>query len=83
MAEMLDELAGGGNGLASLSRMLNLEDSEFWKGAVVGAAAVLLLTNESLQDMLFKTGARAKEAVRSGADKLKETAAAAKSDTES
>jgi hypothetical protein len=80
MAEMLEELAGGGNGLASLGRMLSLDDSEFWKGALVGAAAVLLLTNESMQDMLFKTGARAKEAVQSGAGKLKETATAAKTE---
>jgi hypothetical protein len=52
--------------------MLNLDDSEFWKGALVGAAAVLLLTNETVQDTLFKTGARAKGAVQGGIDKVKE-----------
>jgi hypothetical protein len=77
MSEVLQELANGGNGLSSLPRLLNLEDSEFWKGALVGAAAVLLLTNDSVQDALFKTGARAKDAVQSGADKLKRTAAGA------
>jgi hypothetical protein len=74
MAEVLEELSNGGNGLASLGRMLNFEDSEFWKGALVGAAAVLLLTNETVQDTLFKAGAKAKDAVRSGADKLKDAA---------
>ncbi len=83
MSELIDELANGGNGLASVGRLLNLEDSEFWKGALVGAAAVLLLTNESVQDVLFKTGAKAKEAVQSGADKLKQTAAGATDKTKS
>lgn len=75
LAEVLDELSNGGNGLSSLTRMLSLEDSDFWKGALVGAAAVLLFTNDSVQDALFKSGARAKSAVRSGADKLKQAAA--------
>lgn len=72
MAELFEELGNGGNGLSSLGRMLNLDDSEFWKGALVGAAAVLLLTNETVQDTLFKTGARAKGAVQGGIDKVKE-----------
>ena len=74
MSELMEELAGGGNGLSSLGKMLNLDDTEFWKGALVGAAAVLLLTNESVQGALFKTGARAKQAVKSGLDKLEEGA---------
>ena len=35
---------------------------------------MLLLTNESVQNMPIKTGAKAKEAVQSGVDKVKETA---------
>ena len=73
MADLMEEISNGGNGFSSLSKMLNLDDSEFWKGALVGAAAVLLLTNESVQGALFKTGARAKEAVGSGIDKMKGT----------
>lgn len=34
---------------------------------------MLLLTNESVQNMLIKTGAKAKEAVHSGVEKVKET----------
>jgi len=34
---------------------------------------VLLLTNESVQNMLFKTGAKAKDAVQGGIEKVKET----------
>jgi hypothetical protein len=73
MSQLMQDISNG-NGIASLGRMLNVQDSEFWKGALVGAAAVLLLTNQSVQDMLFKTGAKAKEAVQSGTDKLKQTA---------
>ena len=72
MSELVDEIANGGNGLSSLSKMLNLEDSEFWKGALLGAAAVLVLTNESIQGALFKTGAKAKSVVKTGVDRVKE-----------
>ena len=74
MSQFVEEISNGGNGLSSLGKMLNLDDSEFWKGALIGAAAVLLLTNESVQNMLFKAGAKTKEAVESGMDKVKETA---------
>jgi len=73
MSELVEEIANGGSGLSSLSKLLSLDDSEFWKGALIGAAAVLLLTNETVQGMLFKTGIRATEAVQSGVDKVKET----------
>lgn len=74
MQELLEEIAGGGNGLTSLTRMLSLDDTEFWKGALVGAAAALLLTNDQVQDVLFKAGAKAKSAAKRGADGLKERA---------
>lgn len=74
MTSLMEELANGGNGLSSLTRMLNLDDKEFWKGALVGAAAVLLLTNESVQGALFKTGVRARDAVKGGVDRIKSTA---------
>ncbi|MBF0110755.1 MAG: hypothetical protein HQL76_16435 [Magnetococcales bacterium] len=47
---------GGGNGglsslltspFATLKDMLDLDDQEFWKGALVGVAAVLLLSGQS------------------------------------
>ena len=82
MQQLFEELAQGGNGLNSLTRMLSLDDTEFWKGALVGAAAVMLLTNDQVQDALFKSGAKAKSAVKSGADKLKERASAADTERE-
>jgi hypothetical protein len=80
MQQLFEEIAQGGNGLSSLTRMLSLDDTEFWKGALVGAAAVLLLTNDQVQDALFKSGAKAKSAVESGAEKLKKRASAASED---
>ncbi len=74
MSQFVDEISNGGNGLSSLSKMLNLDDTEFWKGALIGAAAVLLLTNESVQNLLFKTGVKAKHAVDNGIDKIKQKA---------
>lgn len=62
ISDLIDEVANGGTGLSSLSRMLNLDDVEFWKGALVGAVAVLVLTNHSVQSLLFGEGMKKKEA---------------------
>jgi hypothetical protein len=59
VSDLVNEVAGGGSGLSSLTRMLDLDDIDFWKGALVGAAAVLLLTNGSVQSALFGAGAKA------------------------
>lgn len=59
VSDLVNEVASGGSGLSSLTRMLDLDDIDFWKGALVGAAAVLLLTNGSVQSALFGAGAKA------------------------
>ena len=46
------------------------DDGEFWKGAMVGAAVVLLLTNEGLRDALIGGAAKTAEAVKSGMGNL-------------
>ena len=61
MNDLVAEIASGGNGLSSLTKMLDFSDTDFWKGALVGATVVLLLTNESVQQALFSTGAKAKD----------------------
>jgi len=71
VSRFIEELAGGGNGLSSLTQMLSLDDKEMWKGALIGAAVVLLFTNESVQNTLFKTGVRARDAVKSGVGKVR------------
>lgn len=75
MARMLDEMTGD-SGLGNLVRMLDLDDRELWKGALIGAAAVLLLTNDSVQNALFRSGVRARDAVKAGVDQVRTRTAA-------
>lgn len=70
MDQVVEELSNGG-GLGGLGKLLDFEDTEFWKGALVGAAAVLLLTNESVQQSLFKSGVKARDAVEKGLGSLR------------
>ncbi len=70
MDQIVEELSNGG-GLGGIGKLLDFEDTEFWKGALVGAAAVLLLTNESVQQSLFKSGVKARDAVEKGFDSLR------------
>lgn len=72
MAQVVNEIANGGNGLSSLSKLLDFNDKDFWKGALVGAAAVLLLTNESVQKTLFRGAVKGRDAVDEGVEKVKE-----------
>lgn len=65
--QLLNGVANGdGNSLAELRQMLNFDDRELWKGALIGAAAVLLLTNDTVQRRLFRAGNRAQQTLRSG-----------------
>jgi hypothetical protein len=57
-------------GLGMFKDFFRFDDGEFWKGAMVGAAVVLLLTNENLRDALIGGAAKTAEAVKSGMDNL-------------
>lgn len=72
MNDLMQEIASGGTGLSSLTRMLDFDDKDFWKGALVGAAVVLLFTNDSVQNMLFKGAVKGRDVVKDGVDKVKE-----------
>ena len=54
------------SGLGMFKDFLNLDDGEFWKGALVGAAVVLLATNEDLRSALIGGAAKTAQAVKSG-----------------
>jgi hypothetical protein len=54
------------SGLGMFKELFNWEDSEFWKGALVGVAVVLLMTNEHLRNTLIGGAAKTAEAVKSG-----------------
>jgi hypothetical protein len=72
MAQVMQEIASGGSGLSSLTKLLDFDDKDFWKGALVGAAAVLLLTNENVQRALFRGAVKGRDAVEEGVEKVKE-----------
>ncbi len=57
------------NGLFSL----NFQDDQFWKGAMVGAVAALLLTSETVQSSLTKTVGSIFATAQSGAEKVTKT----------
>ena len=54
------------NGLGMFKEFLKFEDGDFWKGAVVGAAVVLLMTNENLRNSLIGGAAKTAEAMKAG-----------------
>ncbi|PIE73626.1 MAG: hypothetical protein CSA20_02130 [Deltaproteobacteria bacterium] len=51
---------------------VNLQDTQFWKGALIGAAVALLVTNESVQKSVVKTVSRLTAAAQSGVEEMKE-----------
>lgn len=55
----------GQDGLGALKNFFNFDDGDFWKGALVGAAVVLLLKDETLRETLLGGAARTAEAMKS------------------
>ncbi len=51
---------------------VNVQDSQFWKGALLGAAVALLVTNESVQKGVIKGVAALSAAAQSGLEEMKE-----------
>lgn len=50
---LVQDVMNGNVGLSSLTKLLGLGDKEFWKGALIGSAIVMLLTNDSIKQALF------------------------------
>lgn len=65
MQQALNQMADE-NGLGFLKGLVDFNDGDFWKGALVGAAAVLLITNEDLRDSLMENVAKAAESLKEG-----------------
>ncbi len=51
---------------------LDAQSSTFWKGAFIGAAAALLVTNESVQKGVVKVVSGVTAAAQSGVEEIKE-----------
>lgn len=70
--QMVQEMTSGTPGLASLTKLLDFDDKDFWKGAMVGAAAVLLFTNGGVQRALFRGAVKTRDAAEESVEKVKE-----------
>jgi len=51
---------------------LNFRDQQFWKGALLGAAITLLVTNETLQKGVMKGAAKLYSVAQGGVQEIKE-----------
>lgn len=77
--QMIDTVGRFLNGEANVGEVvdglfsLNFQDDQFWKGAVVGAVAALLLTSETVQSGLAKTVGTIFATAQSGVEKVTKT----------
>lgn len=67
---MMGEQAGL---LKNIISTIGADDKEFWKGAMIGAAVTLLLTNENVRNMLMQTLSGAGDMLKTGGQKVKDT----------
>lgn len=51
---------------------MNFRDEQFWKGALLGAAVALLVTNETVQKSVIKGAAKVVGMVQGGVQEVKE-----------
>ncbi len=51
---------------------LDIQNSQFWKGALLGAAVALLVTNETVQKGVVKTVSKLTLAAQCGIEEIKE-----------
>lgn len=62
--------------------LAGIDTGDFVKGALIGAVATYLLTNESAQKAIFKTVAKGTELFQSGIEEMKERMEDAKAELE-
>jgi len=73
---MLDEALGEEAGMfKEILGAMGMNDKEFWKGAMIGAAAALLLSNDKVRGKLMSGLSGAGDMLKSSGSSLKETAA--------
>jgi gas vesicle protein len=60
----------------------NFNTNDFLKGALIGAVATYLLTNENAQKAIFKTFAKGSQLVQAGIEEMKERMEDAKAEME-
>lgn len=71
---MVEGLMGEQAGLfKNIISTIGVDDKEFWKGAMIGAAAALILGNESVRNTLLQTFANAGDLLKGHVGKAQET----------
>ncbi|KPZ69110.1 hypothetical protein AN944_03126 [Shewanella sp. P1-14-1] len=72
---MLEQALGEDAGMfKDILGSLGMNDKEFWKGAMIGAAAALLLSNDKVRGKLMDVVSGAGDMLKTGSGKVKETA---------
>ena len=72
---MLEQALGEDAGMfKDILGSLGMNDKEFWKGAMIGAAAALLLSNDKVRGKMMDVVSGAGDMLKSGGGKVKETA---------
>ncbi|WP_299020393.1 YtxH domain-containing protein [uncultured Photobacterium sp.] len=71
---MLEGMMGEQAGIfKDLMHKMGVDDKEFWKGAMIGAAAALVLSNENVRNNLLQMLTGAGDMLKAGGSKVKET----------
>ncbi|MDR8522347.1 YtxH domain-containing protein [Shewanella fidelis] len=72
---MLEQALGEDAGMfKDILGSLGMNDKEFWKGAMIGAAAALLLSNDKVRGKLFDVVSGAGDMLKTGGSKVKDAA---------
>ncbi|MCL1139489.1 YtxH domain-containing protein [Shewanella pneumatophori] len=72
---MLEQALGEDAGMfKDILGSLGMNDKEFWKGAMIGAAAALLLSNDKVRGKLFDVVSGAGDMLKTGGGKVKDAA---------
>jgi len=66
----------------SVRRFLGIDDSQLWKGILIGAGIAMLLTSKTVQKTIMKAGYKVYRAAESGVEEIKEKAADIKAELE-
>ncbi|WP_076411902.1 hypothetical protein [Shewanella sp. UCD-KL12] len=73
---MLEGMMGDQAGIfKDLIHKLGVDDKEFWKGAMIGAAAAMIMSNENVRNSMMQMFMGAGDMLKTGADKVKQGSA--------
>ena len=80
--EITSNIADSVSNINTDNILSSINTNDFIKGALIGAVATYLLTNESAQKAIFKTVAKGTEMFQAGVEEMKERMEDAKAELE-